>query len=558
MKLLVAVSVVAVLIAATVTVAADVAYPIEASWMANRWTLAEWTAALQDFKSVGGKIVWQRGVPLVRRTLDFFKTDPDWAWAMYDEFFYDVAVKDLNERGLVLGDMYTYANDEYYPEDIILRCPDLDRKIVTSRYHYRLFVPHGAWQGPWNCSYKKGDKLDLIMTIWNGVDPHALLIQAAEKLDMDVYLPQPSVMPQPNPTAEYGQVFYEFTDRVMKSYQRLYSGYRSYKGVYQNNEGFLGGWGIEDYAAGYTVLAKMTHDQGKIFVSSPYSMLPKNVVKTSVELMKHGFKLLARAGCDVIAVQDGRGCGFGAFWWNFQANMSVESVDPGLAKIINYRYPGVLSTFAGTFWSSNQLLWRAYEDAVTELAAEGIKTELWLNVEAFEYLRTAPCLPIDEGGNGMAELLDRTTKDRLDWALTVDGARGTHTISFAWDADFLCTDGGYARSLADDIRADWDRPIVSYLDAAAGIVRGYNLAEKSVIYSVACSSGTSGTDTAVSFDATWGKTHSRSYLLQQVTLAANSLVSKCAKDSFVCIRATNTRTGKQAFHEYCHELGVRP
>jgi hypothetical protein len=67
------------------------------------------------------------------------------------------------------------------------------------------------------------------------------------------------------------------------------------------------------------------------------------------------------------------------------------------------------------------MLFQAFSDAQLELASEGIEVELWVNLEAFEYLRDSPCLPLDTFGNGMAELLDRTWKSRIDWGITFNG-----------------------------------------------------------------------------------------------------------------------------------------
>lgn len=41
--------------------AANVKYPVDASWFANRWSLEDWTKALKQFQEQGGSIVWQRG-----------------------------------------------------------------------------------------------------------------------------------------------------------------------------------------------------------------------------------------------------------------------------------------------------------------------------------------------------------------------------------------------------------------------------------------------------------------------------------------------------------------
>ena len=96
-----------------------------------------------------------------------------------------------------------------------------------------------------------------------------LLLEAADQLDMQVYLPQPSVPGNPNPSVYGGGAFYEFLDRVMENYKKLYGSHKSYVGIYQNNEGALVGVGLEDYAAGYQVCADKTHAQGKIFCNIP-------------------------------------------------------------------------------------------------------------------------------------------------------------------------------------------------------------------------------------------------------------------------------------------------
>ena len=41
-----------------------------------------------------------------------------------------------------------------------------------------------------------------------------------------------------------------------------------------------------------------------------------------------------------------------------------------------------------------------------------VSFEFWLNVEAFEYLRDDPCLPVDPAASGMGEILNRATKAR--------------------------------------------------------------------------------------------------------------------------------------------------
>ena len=125
-------------------------------------------------------------------------------------------------------------------------------------------------------------------------------------------------------------------------------------------------------------------------------------------------------------------------------------------------------------------LFRSFRESRDKIVSGGIKFEYWLNVEAFEYLRDNPCLPVDTAGSGMSELLDRTSKIRIDKAINVAGAQPEKIISFAWDSDFTCTSKENSWSLAQDILQDGNRPIIadcgwnSPQDKTA-VVIGYNL-----------------------------------------------------------------------------------
>ena len=141
----------------------------------------------------------------------------------------------------------------------------------------------------------------------------------------------------------------------------------------------------------------------------------------------------------MIAVQEGRGVAKAAYYWPHQVNMTIESVDPMLLKIVQYLDPSVPSnvTYAEQFTGSTRMLFEAFATAQLELKLEeGISVELWANLEAFEYLRDAPCLPVDQVGDAMAEILDRTAKQRIDWGLTNQGALVNQIISFAWDSEY--------------------------------------------------------------------------------------------------------------------------
>ena len=101
------------------------------------------------------------------------------------------------------------------------------------------------------------------------------------------------------------------------------------------------------------------------------------------------------------------------------------------------------------------------EDSRDKLQQGGTHFDLWLSVEAFEYLRDSPCLPLDRAGSGMDQLLDRTSKARMDRAIAVGGSHVQKIAAFAWDSGFLCTNAEYKSSLAAAIRANAGQPILT-------------------------------------------------------------------------------------------------
>lgn len=87
--------------------------------------------------------------------------------------------------------------------------------------------------------------------------------------------------------------------------------------------------------------------------------------------------------------------------------------------------------------------------------------ELWLLLEAEENLQDEPCRPVDTKGSGNAELMDRTSKSRIDHSLTAAGSTVQKVLSFAYDPDFTCTTKSYNVPLTDEISHDYGRPIIS-------------------------------------------------------------------------------------------------
>lgn len=173
-------------------------------------------------------------------------------------------VSDIESRGLKVGRWFTYANEEQYEDDIMLKC-EMDKKINSSRVYHRMVVPQ-TYDPNWDCTFKEGETVDIIFTIFTGIDPHTLLVEAAENLGMEVYLPMPAI---PDPVDQRG-AFYEFTKRVLKHYSYAYDGKQSYKGVYQTNEAWLGVSDLSQVVASNEILSEMIHNLGKLYVISPY------------------------------------------------------------------------------------------------------------------------------------------------------------------------------------------------------------------------------------------------------------------------------------------------
>lgn len=180
-----------------------------------------------------------------------------------DDCFNDV-VNDIQSRGLKVGRWFTYANEEKYEDEIMLKCA-MDKKINTSRVYHRMVVPQN-YDANWDCTFKEGETVDIIFTIFTGIDPHTLLVEAAEDLGMEAYLPMPSI---PDAIDQRG-AFYEFTKRVLKHYSVAYEGMNSYKGVYQTNEAWLGVSDLTQVVKANEILSGMIHDLGKLYVISPY------------------------------------------------------------------------------------------------------------------------------------------------------------------------------------------------------------------------------------------------------------------------------------------------
>ncbi|XP_067674394.1 uncharacterized protein [Haliotis asinina] len=499
------------------------AYPITASWFRDRYTIYDWNQTLLQFKAIGGDTVLQRAPPIIRRSRNDLERDLNFIWCgstnsstgVTGTRCFDEAEQDLSAHGVTVAAFATYQYEENF-SDVIIVCPKFDRKIESSRIYYRLVLPTTPQSDP--CNITSGSSVVVLFTSFSGTDPHELLLESAAANNMSVYLGLPAVPASYDKRGfdeELMPAYYEFTSRVLLDHKSRYShkiggevdrwtftrnhhsnkaiktalhGSRSVfdviAGYYSTDESCLAQLDTKSiYLQLYRNLGKAVHGVGKRFAISPFVDLNRSQLNATVDLHVQGFtNIVSMAEVDIVAVQEGRGAGKGCYYWPNQLDTAVAEVDSKLDEIIHYLSPTLEPniTYRDAFTASNQELFRQFGQIQDFKHKQGHQFEYWLNIEAFEYLRYDPCLPVDPMASGMGELLQRTTKSRIDRALTVAGATPKKIISFAWDSDFTCTTQEYKYSLEEEIRQDSSRPIIancSFHSKAnlSVVVIGYNL-----------------------------------------------------------------------------------
>ncbi|KAK7503103.1 hypothetical protein BaRGS_00005729, partial [Batillaria attramentaria] len=123
-------------------------YPVTAAWFRDRFTYQEWNKTLGEFQQQSGDTVFLRAPPIVKRTRDDFARDPDFVWCGSTNSStgaggtpcYDEAVQELTAMGLKVVALATYKYEEGF-SDAIMMCPQVDRKINSSRIYYRIVLP---------------------------------------------------------------------------------------------------------------------------------------------------------------------------------------------------------------------------------------------------------------------------------------------------------------------------------------------------------------------------------------------------------------------------------
>ncbi|KAJ8315524.1 hypothetical protein KUTeg_007674 [Tegillarca granosa] len=491
-------------------------YPITGAWFKDRFTQEEWNKTLTEFAKQDGDTILLGAPPIMLFNKSELLQDPDFKYCKGDsnggsQNCFDDALQVVTKAGLNFSGFATYKYNEDYG-DSILKCPPLDVRITGSRIYHRIVLPVNNVS---SCPYPAGESVYILFTVFNGVDPHELLLKSAEDHKMSVYFSLP-----PAPRDESGitfyvkqflQPYYEWVRRILLDHKNRYTNgknrrknvtlYGTLKGYYFNEDCPL----INIDQSSYQFIEIETVGNlirnmapGKLFtISAVIDMninlhgdsnksfkkrAPNNVI---IDSHVKGFEVLANSSViDNVAVYEGRGMGRGAYYWQTQVNSSVSKIDPVLDKIIRYRNPSWREnvTFGEVFSGSNQELFSAIGQQRDTLIKGGVKVDFWFIIEAFEYLQDDEniCLPIDPAGSGSGQIMDRTVKARIDRSLTGAGTTSQKIVSFAWDPDFTCTTEAHNGSLAVQIRSDSDRPIIAdcFFHSPSNksvVVIGYNL-----------------------------------------------------------------------------------
>lgn len=362
--------------------------------------------------------------------------------------------------GREIRSVYTYTASEHFGPGL-LRCPGLDRRVVNGgRVYYRLMLGDSC----------EASSYDLLLVTADGDGLGHMIAEAAAQ-GMRVF-PGLPVPPREEvktwlPDLAHLPVLNAFTERVVADYRQRYGDSGVLGGLYQSFELAMRDRLDDDpiialYEAQHEVVARAW--PGQTIMVSPFWDARRGR-GFPPERAERGFDEIAatRAGAPmVIAIQDGRGVGKVPV---YGADEADAPVDPRLEPVT-----GPVTNRQAYYGSV-----RDYVDAAARRVRPGV--ELWVNVEVFEPT------PV-QGECGRADplpLRGRTTKARVDRQVAAAGPHPTKIISYGWDPFLTCRDHPSAPSLADELAANGQQPVVVHAAPAerngvAGVtVEGHHL-----------------------------------------------------------------------------------
>ncbi|GAA4575950.1 hypothetical protein GCM10023193_75780 [Planotetraspora kaengkrachanensis] len=430
-------------------------------WVMPNKDSCTWQRQFEGVHQVGGDTVIRFGFRLSSRELDAHgrilaegspkKAKPDARYAKCEENGVacaraaEKALKALNPANRIAR-TYVYDTDERFGPSIF-RCPSVEHKItVGASVFYRLIVsPDGSDDA--SCDFSKGSGYDLILVSGGKTDSLSELLDLGDRFGIKVF---PSLPPSPRDPgdvqadAEHVGPLAELTRRVMRDYAERFKGRTSLGGVYQAFELALRDWPKPDDVGTLKVYAaqnRVVREElpGVPILVSPYMDARKKVSYSPTPAqVADGFKVLAKTGMDIIAPQDGRGTGkLGLFW----PNWTDRPVDPRLKPVVGD------TTYDEAYIAATRGYFAAMSVARDELGKEGVKVQLWANLEAFQPTPVGRCGDQDARGN--------IDKPRLDTQITLAGPYVSKIISWMWTGFYTCGSPPLSRQIAQD----WDRPI---------------------------------------------------------------------------------------------------
>ena len=466
-------------------------YPITGYWIIPTSNECTWRPQFQAIHQVGGDTVIRLSHGLSPRRVDDEsghvldaegeKIDERYAKCVEGELTCvqaaEKALKDAHPDNRITW-TYVYRTDEQFG-DGIFRCAEMERKIVVNdAVFYRLIAPDDGSDDP-SCDFtSKGRGYHLILVSAGKEDSLTKLLDLGDLFGIRVFpgLPlaprDPTAFTVANP--RHIGTLTTLTRRIVQDYGDRFADRASLGGVYQPFELQIRDWPDPEKVDTLKVLAEqhLIVEQelpGKPILISPYldARRDRKFTSTPKQVAK-GFKVLARTGVGIIAPQDGRGTGKGGLFW---PNWKNKPVDERLRPVVGD------TTYAKAYYGGTRDYYREMAKARDELAEEGVKVELWANIEAFEPEGDERCSRQSQRG--------RTDKPRLDTAVTLAGPYVSKIISYMWSDFFTCG----SPSLAEQIAQDWSRPIAIQAfsrtrDIQNGLeIRGYNLRDVKVTLS---------------------------------------------------------------------------
>ena len=190
--------------------------------------------------------------------------------------------------------------------------------------------------------------------MFSGIDPHVLLYNVAAEKKMSVFFGIPASPKKPDGSINgtLMPAYYNFVNRVLMDHRVRYKSSSNILnlvliGYYCTDEQLLAfllvplPFGVYPYLKLYSNLAHIVKGFDKKFALSPYLDLRITPENWTAEAHVVGFEALATSGADIVAVQEGRGVGNGAYFWETQINDKIGQVDPKLLKILQYKDPSV-------------------------------------------------------------------------------------------------------------------------------------------------------------------------------------------------------------------------